>query len=301
MNNEEEEKVIKVAIKVFMEHKQNNIESSNTEIVEQNKMNDCNNNDSNSNSRDTDQHVDKIRNNIDSDSSRNSIISSDINNDLHQPMDFSIVQSHSSSSREDPDVGIGNVIETNTVNDNDNHTHDTDQQNDKIVCDNSNVRDSDININSINLITNDNSCDITNDFQQSMDIEYNSNDGKDCNNDVDVYAGVGNAMKTIDRQAADSNVNNTLDTKVNDNVNSTAIIDYNSFFRCECGLRFQSSTFLFYHRQDQCKLWVGCTSSDDDDEEEEEEDINLGIKRSFKSSSNILPQRTQLARSVSGQ
>ena len=116
MNNEEEEKVIKVAIKEYMEHKQNNMRSNNSEVVEHNQMNDCNDNDNTSNSRDTDQHVDKIRNNIDSDSDRNS--------------------------------------------------------------------------NSISLIATDTSCDINNDFRQSMDIEYPSNDGKDADADTDI----GNAM-----------------------------------------------------------------------------------------------------------
>jgi len=269
MNNEEEEKVIKVAIKVFMEHKLNSMISNNTEMVEQNQMNDdCNDNDNTSNSRDTDQHVDKIRNNIDSNSSSsnsnsnsNSIIRSDINNELHQPMDVSTVQSHSiSSSREDPDVCVGNVTETNTVNDNDNHN--TDQQVDMISCDNNNSEsdrngnsNSNSNSNSVSLIATDIGCGINNDFHQSMDIESHSNDGKDADADTDI----GNAMDdAINMQAAvDNNVNNTSDMKVDNDVNTTASIDHSSVSQCECGMRFLSTKFLFYHRRDKCKLWVG--------------------------------------------
>jgi len=166
-------------------------------------------------------------------------------------MDVSTVQSHSiSSSREDPDVGVGNVIETNTVNDN--HTHDTDQQVEKTVCDNSNVRDSDINNSgnrsSISLIATDTSCDTNNDFRQSMDIESHSNDGKDVGANADFGTDAGNAMDdAIGMQAA-----------VDNDVNTTGSIDHSSTVsQCECGLGFLSTKFLFYHRRDQCKLWVG--------------------------------------------
>ena len=266
MNNEEEEKVIKVAIKVFMEQKQNNMRSNNSEMVE------------------------------------------------HNQMTMDTVQSHSISRWKDPNVGVGNIIETNTVND-------TDQQVDKIGRDNkNNESERDNSRNSISLIATDTSCNINNDFHQSMNIESHSNDGRDVGANVNVN--VGNVLETIDLQADDINV-----------ISNRARRDFSNVSKCECGLRFLNFKFLFYHRRDQCKLWVGhrniltdspfcklpnkssyistgLNSSNnigtrgrlpkfDDDDDDDDDDIVIGIKRSFKSLSNI-PHKTQLSRSLSG-
>ena len=84
--------------------------------------------------------------------------------------------------------------------------------------------------------------------------DNNNSDSRDTDQHVDkIRSNIDKNSNSIIR----SDINNLLETKVDNNINTTANIVHSSVSQCECGLKFLTTKFLFYHRRDLCMLWVG--------------------------------------------